>query len=105
LNGIQIKTGRQCSRAVIYNTRSSTRVRGKRVEKGYIGQIEAFAIYHRELDRVYMIPVEKAAKGHGWLRLGKRGGMGVRPGTLYADDFLLKREAPSQTLPQSKTTE
>lgn len=87
---VQIKTGRQRGRVIVYNTQSSTRVNGKRCELGYQGQVETFAVYHRELDRVYMVPVGKAATGKGSLRLGPKGGSGVGPRCLYADDYILR---------------
>ena len=92
LNGkferIQIKTGREVGGVIVYNTSSSTRVLGQRTEKGYRGQIEKFAVYHRERDVVYMVPVELSADGKGSLRLSRNSTRGPRP--QYADDFILK---------------
>ncbi len=84
---VQIKTGRQRGRILLFSTKSSTRIGGKRIENGYSGQIETFAVYHRELDRVYMVPIEVAAKGKSTLRLDRT--MSKGPKCPMAEDFIL----------------
>ena len=44
-----------------FNTCSSTSHRVNGSKKDYQGQIEFFGVYSRELDKVYLIPIDKVA--------------------------------------------
>ena len=54
---IQVKTGRLRNGAVLFKGKSSTRSGGQRVEKGYHGQIEKFAVYCADNKKIYLVPV------------------------------------------------
>lgn len=87
---IQIKTGRERLGNIEFNTKSTTRKNGMRHEVGYRGQIEAFAVYHRERDAVYVVPVDKCANSNACLRIdSSKSNRG--PKCLRAEDFILGR--------------
>lgn len=67
---IQVKTGQRIQGAIIFSTCSSYAHR-KRPSKSYRGQIELFAVYVREMDKIYLVPVEKVGIRRGVLRLEK----------------------------------
>ena len=54
---IQVKTGRVQSGAIKFNTASTSTLDGETVQIPYAGQIDYFAVYCREVDKVYVIPV------------------------------------------------
>jgi len=85
---VQIKTGRERFGNVEFNTKSTTRRNGKRHEVGYKGQIECFAVYHRERDVVYVVPVDQCADSNAKLRIDDSKPK-CGPKALLASNFIL----------------
>jgi hypothetical protein len=84
---IQVKTGK-CERGgVMFNTNSTTTVNGKATKTPYHGQIDAFAVYCRENDTVYVVPVEKCGSRECFLRF-EPSKNGQKKGINLADDFI-----------------
>lgn len=84
---IQIKTARLKKNKLIFNTCSSTFHRRNGTLKDYQGEIEFFGVYSRELDKVYLIPINKVqTKREATLLLSepkRKNSFGVR----FAKDF------------------
>jgi hypothetical protein len=66
---VQCKTGRLRRRCVLFNTQSVRTNRRRTYFRGYEGEIDLFGVYCHELDRLYAVPVEVAAKTQGTLRV------------------------------------
>jgi hypothetical protein len=85
---VQCKTGRLRNGSVVFQTRS---VRANRIgwyARGYGGEIDLFAVYCPELDRLYAVPVEVAPLGGGRLRVEPAANNQSR-GIRWAADFEL----------------
>lgn len=63
---IQCKTGRYRKGAVVFNTVST--YSWKKQVKCYDGQIEFFGVYCPAIDKIYLVPISKVAKGKTSLR-------------------------------------
>ena len=63
---VQCKTGRLKNGAVSFPCCSMA---GGKVRRSYVGDIEAFAIYCPDNDKVYFVPVEHAPKNEMTLRI------------------------------------
>ncbi|RTL07672.1 hypothetical protein EKK58_00525 [Candidatus Dependentiae bacterium] len=83
---IQVKTGRVKNGAIIFGSVSISTQDGELVHRPYTGQIEYFAVYCRETDKVYIIPVGLCG-AHGFaLRLHPPKNKQVK-GVHLAKDF------------------
>ena len=65
---VQCKAGRLKHGAVVFDVSSTNLKNGNWVRHHYHGQVEKFAVYCQELDRVYMIPIVDLPKIVGTLR-------------------------------------
>lgn len=84
---IQVKTG-QCERGgLAFATHSSTTVNGKIKKTAYHGQIDAFAVYCRENDTVYVVPIEKCGSYECFLRFDPPKNR-QKNGVNMAEDFI-----------------
>jgi hypothetical protein len=86
---VQIKTGRKRGEIIEFPLRSSTRRNGQRVETPYQGQIESFAVYCPETDKVYVVPIDVCGKALFTLRLSKSKS-GSEKNVHYASDYEFK---------------
>ena len=68
---IQVKTGRLRNGSVVFSTHSSTTKKGKRIETGYSGQVEAFGVYCPEIDAVFLVPISVCGHTKVELRVGQ----------------------------------
>ncbi|MGH2947814.1 MAG: group I intron-associated PD-(D/E)XK endonuclease [Solirubrobacteraceae bacterium] len=66
---VQCKTGRLRNGSVTFRTQSIRSNRRGVFRRGYDGEIDLFAVYCPELDRVYAVPIEVAPGAEGWLRV------------------------------------
>jgi hypothetical protein len=66
---VQCKTGRLRNGSVVFHTRSVRANRAGWFARGYEGEIDLFAVYCPELDRLYAVPIEVAPLGGGTLRV------------------------------------
>lgn len=82
---IQCKTGRVYRGAVKFASSSSQAHRGKG-RQSYDGQIEAFAVYCPQTDKVYMVPIDDAASTETTLRIEPPKGIGGGK-VRYAKDY------------------
>jgi hypothetical protein len=85
---VQCKTGRLRRGSVIFNTQSIRTNRNGTYFRGYEGEIELFAVYCHELQRLYAVPVEVAAKTQGTLRVDPTVNNQTRR-IVWASDFEL----------------
>lgn len=88
---VQVKTGWRRGGLLVFKTVSSTRQSGRRIDTPYGGQIEMFAVYNRDTDQIYMVPVGKCGTGYGYLRLDEPKKRSNQTRIRYAKDFLLGR--------------
>jgi hypothetical protein len=60
----------KCQRGNIVCRAYSTTARrgGQVVRTGYLGAVDVFALYEADSGRVYVVPVERAARAEIWLR-------------------------------------
>ena len=65
---IQCKSGRICDGCVIFQTSSAHAYHGK-CKRDYYGDAELFAVYCRELDKMYIVPVDDVGCSSTQLRL------------------------------------
>jgi hypothetical protein len=85
---VQCKTGRLRNGCVMFRTRSVRTNRNGWFVRAYDGEIDLFAVYCPELDRLYAVPVEVAPHGGGTLRVeptANNQSLGIR----WAADFEL----------------
>jgi hypothetical protein len=87
---IQVKTGWVSDGCLVFRTCSSTRQKGQRVETRYSGQIEYFAVYHREADKIYLVPVDAVVGERGFLRLEPPRPKGKKKNLRYAEQFIFR---------------
>jgi hypothetical protein len=86
---IQVKTG-QCERGgLTFRTHSSTTANGKTKKTPYHGQIDAFAVYCRENDTVYIVPIEKCGSNECFLRFDPPKS-GQKKGINLASEFIFR---------------
>ena len=85
-NRIQIKTARKNGEIITFPLRSCTRKNGKRIETPYQGQVEYFAAYCPENDKVYLVPIHICGTTLITLRLSKSKS-GMEKGIHYASDY------------------
>ena len=85
IHRVQIKTGNYLKDTIAFNC-CSTAPRGDREIRNYINQIEWFAIYCHQLDKVYIVPVEDANKSTMVLRLTPTKN-GQTTGVKFAKDY------------------
>jgi hypothetical protein len=81
---VQCKSGRHKDGCVIFNSAATDHGRGNRT---YVGLADVFAVYCRALDRVFVVPVERAATRSTRLRLRpSRNGQvrGINDAEMYA---------------------
>ncbi len=81
---VQCKTGRL--KGDVISFQSCSRAGGK-TRRGYLGQIEMFAVFCPENGKVYMVPVEAAAGNDTSLRVGPPPLSGQIKGIRFASDF------------------
>lgn len=86
---VQIKTARKKGEIITFKLYSSTRQKGKRIDTPYQGQIELFAAYCPETDKVYTVPVDICGTSLFTLRLSKAAN-GIKKGVHYAKDYEFK---------------
>ena len=68
---VQCKTGRIRDGVVQFNAQSTRCNRKGAYTRGYAGEIELFAVYCPENERVYAVPIEEATSTVGTLRLSR----------------------------------
>jgi hypothetical protein len=66
---LQVKTGRLRGGAVRFQTASSGSTTGQNSKVGYVGSIEAFAVYCPENDKVYLVPIQDTPGAEMSLRI------------------------------------
>lgn len=86
---LQCKTARIKDGVLMFDTCSSQSHRGKG-KQHYRGQVEAFAVYSPDLDRVYVVPVEQVGTRSASLRVTSSGN-GQKKKVRLAQDFELSR--------------
>lgn len=64
---VQCKTGRLRNGVIIFNAISQ--YAWKKEYRRYDGHADLFGVYCQQLDKVYMVPVEKVGTRRGWLRV------------------------------------
>jgi hypothetical protein len=85
---LQCKTARLRKGVLRFNA-ASTHSNSTEPRQGYRGQIEAFAVYSPDLDKVYIVPVEDVAQVDGSLRVDPvKNGQAKR--IRFASDYELK---------------
>ena len=67
LKRVQVKTGRIREGCIQFRV-SSVNIR-TRITEGYHGQIELFGVFVPELNKCYLVPIEKAGQSAMYLRL------------------------------------
>lgn len=65
---VQCKTGRIKNGVMLFETRSNYFHRG-RGHKGYRGEVEYFGVYCAILNRCFLVPIDVAGSGGGYLRV------------------------------------
>lgn len=86
---VQCKSGRHEDGCVIFNSASTDHGQGNRT---YVGLADVFAVYCPALDRVFVVPVERAATRSTRLRLRPSRNGQVR-GINNAEDYAVERWA------------
>jgi hypothetical protein len=81
---VQVKHGRIREGAVEFNTCSVSTDKGKVVQRAYHGEIDIFAVYCSENDKVYVVPVEACGSSNTRLRVDDK---------RQANQFALRRAA------------
>lgn len=66
---VQTKSGKLKNGVISFATKSTNRINGKSVGKNYTGQIEFFAIYCLETNKVYLISIDETREGSCYLRV------------------------------------
>jgi PD-(D/E)XK endonuclease len=66
---VQCKTGRLRNGTVIFSAQSVRSNRRGVFRRSYEGDVDLFAVYCPELDRVYAVPIEVVPCTEGWLRV------------------------------------
>lgn len=90
---LQCKTGRVRDGVVVFNTESCLpRADGKIVSRSYVGEVDYFAIYCREINKIYLVPIGQACKGKCSLRL-EPAKNNQAEGVRLASSFELKIES------------
>ena len=91
---VQCKSGRHKDGCVIFNSASTDHGQGNRT---YVGLADVFAVYCPALDRVFVVPVERAATRSTRLRLRPSRNGQVR-GINNAEDYAVERWAAELTV-------
>lgn len=84
---IQCKTARLKKGALFFDTCSSSGPKSSQ-KKGYRGQIEMFAVYSPDLDKVYLVPVDVVGEKGATLRIDPPSNNQTK-GVRYASEFEL----------------
>jgi hypothetical protein len=84
---VQCKSGRHKDGCVIFNSASTDHGRGNQT---YAGRADVFGVYCPALDRVFVVPVERAATRSTRLRLRPSRNGQVR-GINEAEEYALER--------------
>lgn len=66
---VQIKTGQLERGGITFRPMSTTTCNGNPVKKDYRGQIDSFAVYCRENDSIYVVPISRCGTREMFLRL------------------------------------
>jgi hypothetical protein len=66
---VQCKTGKLYKGSIVFNTCSTYILKGNRIKKHYNGEIEFFAVYFPDNEKVYLVKESNAPKSSGNLRL------------------------------------
>ena len=69
LSRVQVKAGRLRDGAIIFNCYSSHSHRGGSSCKSYVGEVDYFAVYCAQNERVYLVPIADLATKGGSIRL------------------------------------
>jgi len=69
LKRIQVKTGRLRHGSIVYNCCSSHAHHGGPTMRRYVGEIDSFAVFCPELATAYLVPIDEAPRGKGYLRI------------------------------------
>jgi hypothetical protein len=85
---VQCKTGRLRRGAILFNTQSIRSNMTGTVRRSYRGEIDLFAVYCPETDRIYAVPVADATDTLGTLRVDPPGN-GQAKGVRWAADYEL----------------
>lgn len=84
---VQCKTGRLRRGVIGFQTVSKS---GGGKAKGYRGQIELFAVYCPETDKVYLVPVSDVPVGQATLRVDEPANNSCVSTVRWAHDYELK---------------
>lgn len=85
---VQCKTGRLREGAVTFNTQSIRSNMQRTERRSYTGEIDLFAVYCPDTDRIYAVPVADAANTLGTLRVDPPKN-GQAKGVRWAADYQL----------------
>jgi hypothetical protein len=89
---VQCKTGRLRGGRIVFKAQSSrTNTRRPAQLRSYHGEIDLFAVYCVDTDRVYAIPVDEATRTEASLRV-RPASNGQRKRIRWAEDYLLERQ-------------
>ena len=85
---VQCKTGRLRDGAIRFSAQSvqSNRVRTR--TKAYVGEVDLFAVYCPDTDRVYVVPVDEVPATEMYLRVNAPRNR-QRKGVRWAEDYVL----------------
>jgi hypothetical protein len=85
---VQCKTGRLKNGSVIFSARSVRSNRRATLERPYLGEADVLAVYCPGTGRVYAVPVERAVRTNGTLRVDPPANHQAK-GIRWAADFEL----------------
>ncbi|MEA2492348.1 MAG: hypothetical protein QOJ29_259 [Thermoleophilaceae bacterium] len=91
---IQVKSGRVRNGCIEFNTCTTDHGHGR---QPYHGRADVIAVHAREIDRVFIIPVDECALYRGYLRLDAPRN-NQRLGVRMAEDYAFERWAESLTV-------
>jgi hypothetical protein len=88
---VQVKSGRIRNECIEFNSSSTDHGRG---QLSYHGRADVFGVFAPQVDRVFVVPVEKCASYRGYLRLAPTRNNQQR-GVRYAGDYTVEDWARS----------
>jgi PD-(D/E)XK endonuclease len=88
---LQCKTARLLGGRILFNAQSIRSNTQRVYLRSYFGEIDYFAVYSPDIDRVYAVPVDEAGRCSGSLRVEPTAN-GQSKGVRWADDYLLERQ-------------